>query len=173
MSQNLKSKLEERKAAFALKADDNTKRAYSQGIDEVRVSGITTSAKQVGDVAPNFNLNNAKSESVSLSDVLKEGPVIVNWYRGGWCPYCNMTLQALQQELPHYKSHGAQLIAITPELPDNSLTTREKNELEFEVLSDIGNQVAKKYGIVFKLNDEVAGMYNKAFALNDHWRPVQ
>ncbi len=168
MSQNLKSKLEERKAAFALKADDNTRRAYSQGIDEVRVSGITTSAKQVGDVAPNFNLNNAKSESVSLSEVLKEGPVIVNWYRGGWCPYCNMTLQALQQELPHYKSLGAQLIAITPELPDNSLTTREKNELEFEVLSDIGNQVAKKYGIVFKLNDEVAGMYNKAFALNDH-----
>jgi len=99
----------------------------------VRVSGITTSAKQVGDVAPDFNLYNAESKLVSLSDILKEGPVILNWYRGGWCPYCNMTLQALQQELANYQSLGAQLIAITPELPDNSLTTKEKNELQFEV----------------------------------------
>ncbi len=168
MNNSLKTKLEERKAAFALNADDNKKRAYRQGIDEVRVSGITTSAKQVGDVAPDFNLYNAESKLVSLSDILKEGPVILNWYRGGWCPYCNMTLQALQQELANYQSLGAQLIAITPELPDNSLTTKEKNELQFEVLSDIGNKVAKEYGIVFKLNDEVAGMYNNAFALNDH-----
>jgi len=123
MNNSLKTKLEERKAAFALKADDNKKRAYRQGIDEVRVSGITTSAKQVGDVAPDFNLYNAESKLVSLSDILKEGPVILNWYRGGWCPYCNMTLQALQQELANYQSLGAQLIAITPELPDNSLTT--------------------------------------------------
>lgn len=168
MSNSLTSKLEERKAAFASKASEHKKRAYSQGIDEVKMSGITASAKQVGDIAPNFSLTNARSESVSLSDCLKKGSVVLTWYRGGWCPYCNMTLHALQQELPNFQEHGAQLIALTPELPDNSLTTQEKNELTFEVLSDMGNQVARDYGIVFKLNDEVAGMYNAAFALNDH-----
>lgn len=165
---NLKSQLEERKAAFASKADANTKRAYGQGIEEVITSGITSSAKQVGDIAPAFSLSNAASESVSLSDYLEKGSVVLTWYRGGWCPYCNMTLRALQQELPVLKELGANLIALTPELPDNSLSTAQKNELQYEVLSDVGNKVAKEYGIVFQLNDEVGGMYNKAFALNDH-----
>lgn len=168
MSTSLRSKLEERKVAFASKASEHKKRAYSQGIEEVRTSGITSSAKQVGDMAPNFSLTNAQSKSVSLSDYLKKGSVILNWYRGGWCPYCNITLHALQQELPKFQAHGAHLIALTPELPDHSLTTQEKNELQFEVLSDVGNQIAKDYGIVFQLNDEVAGMYNAGFALNDH-----
>ena len=165
---SLKSKLEERKSTFALKADENKKKAYKEGIEYVENSGIVSSAKQVGDVAPDFTLTNALGKSVSLSEYLKKGDVVLTWYRGGWCPYCNLTLHALQEELPNFKAQGASLIALTPELPDNSISTTEKNELEFEVLSDIGNQVAWEYGIVFKLTNEVAKMYNQSFELNNH-----
>jgi len=74
---------------------------------------------QVGDTAPNFTLINAKGNKISLKDELAKGPVVLTWYRGGWCPYCNLTLQALQEELPNFKKNGAVLVALTPELPDN------------------------------------------------------
>lgn len=165
---SLKSQLDERKENFTLKADDNKKRAYREGIEAVENSGIVSTAKQIGDRAPDFTLNNALGKPVTLDEYLKKGPVILTWYRGGWCPYCNLTLHELQQELPNFKANGATLIALTPELPDESISTAEKHDLEFEVLSDLGNKIAKEYGIVFKLTDEVAGMYNKSFELNNH-----
>jgi len=165
---SLKSKLDEKKAGFELKADDNRKRVYQEGITAVDNAGIVSTAKQVGDKAPNFTLNNALGKSVELNDYLKKGKVILTWYRGGWCPYCNLTLSQLQQELPNFKANGATLIALTPELPDNSISTAEKNELAFEVLSDVGNKVAHEYGIVFELIEELAVMYNAGFAMNAH-----
>lgn len=96
---SLKSKLEQRKADFSQKADDNKKRAYAEGIESVNKSGIVKTAKQVGDIAPDFTLNNAVGQPVKLSDYLKKGNVILTWYRGNWCPYCNLTLHALQEEL--------------------------------------------------------------------------
>lgn len=165
---SLKSKLEQRKVDFSQKANDNKKRAYAEGIESVNKSGIVKTAKQVGDVAPDFTLNNALGQPVKLSDYLKKGKVILTWYRGNWCPYCNLTLHALQEELSNFKAHGANLIALSPELPDESISSSEKHDLEFEVLSDIGNKVAKEYGIVFQLTDEVAGMYNQSFDLNNH-----
>ncbi|MFT6500608.1 MAG: peroxiredoxin [Crocinitomicaceae bacterium] len=165
---SLKSKLDEKKANFELKADDNKKRAYKEGIDSVKNSGVISKAKQVGEKAPNFTLKNALGNPVELNDYLKKGKVVLTWYRGGWCPYCNLTLHQLQQELPNFKASGATLIALTPELPDKSISTAEKNALEFEVLSDIGNKIAKEYGIVFKLTDEVAGMYNQSFDMNGY-----
>ncbi|KAB1066493.1 AhpC/TSA family protein [Tamlana haliotis] len=164
----LKSQLDEKKANFELKADDYKKKIYAEGIESVENSGITSSAKQVGDQAPNFTLKNALDEPVSLNDYLKEGKVVLTWYRGGWCPYCNLTLHELQEELPNFKANGATLLALTPELPDESMSTSEKNDLEFEVLSDLGNKIAKEYGIVFKLTDEVAEAYNAAFDMNNH-----
>lgn len=158
--ESLKSVLEKKQLKFIQKASDETKKIYGEGITQVKLSGITVSAKQVGDVAPNFELKNAVGKIVSLQSYLAKGPVVLTWYRGGWCPYCNLTLQYLQHELPNFKLNGANLIALTPELPDNSMNTVEKNNLEFEVLSDIGNKVAKEYGIVFKLTDAIIKKYN-------------
>lgn len=165
---SLKAELDKKKANFELKADDNKKRAYKEGLEAVEKSGVTSDALQVGDKAPDFMLTNALGKPVSLYDHLKKGKVVLTWYRGGWCPYCNITLHQLQKELPDFKANGAHLIALTPELPDQSITTAEKHNLQFEVLSDIGNKVAKEYGIVFKLTEEVAEMYNKSFGLNNH-----
>ncbi|WP_435139187.1 peroxiredoxin-like family protein [Formosa sp. A9] len=160
--------LEERKSNFNKKADDNIKKTYREGLDAVATSGVLEHAKNVGDTAPNFTLKNALGKDVTLQDYLQQGPVVLVWYRGGWCPYCNINLHYLQEELPNFKAEGANLLALTPELPDQSLKTSEKNELDFEVLSDVGNNVARTYGVVYKLTDDVAQKYNEKFDLNAH-----
>lgn len=165
---SLKDQLDAKKAAFGLKADSTKKAIYKAGLEDVVASGITETAKQVGEKAPNFTLTNALGESVELAEYLKKGKVILTWYRGGWCPYCNLTLHELQEELPNFKLNGANLLALSPETPDESITTTEKHDLQFEVLSDLGNKIGKEYGIIFKLTDGVANIYNDAFKLNEH-----
>lgn len=148
------------------KLTDEIKEIYANGITAVANSGVLNKALNIGDKAPNFTLKNALNTSVSLYDELQNGPVILTWYRGGWCPYCNITLHYLQEKLPEFKKAGATLIALTPELPDNSLTTSEKNSLEFTVLSDVQNIIGKEYGVVYSLTDEVAKNYESSFGLH-------
>ena len=138
-----------------------------EGIKSVSDSGILNKALNVGDKAPDFTLKNALNQSVSLYNELKNGPVVLTWYRGGWCPYCNITLHYLQEKLPEFQKAGATLMALTPELPDNSLSTSEKNTLEFNVLSDVGNTVGKAYHVVFTLTEEVAAIYEAGFGLSE------
>lgn len=165
---SLKAELDDRKVNFQNTADERVKEVYREGIDAIVERGVVANAMQVGDKAPNFRLTNAMGQPVELYDCLKDGPAILTWYRGGWCPYCNITLHYLQEELPNFKKYGAKLIALTPELPDSSLSTAEKHHLEFEVLSDVGNKVAKEYGIVFELTPEVAEIYNSKFDLQKY-----
>jgi len=106
-----------------------------------------------GDMAPGFILPNAKGESISLAEALKIGPVVLTFYRGAWCPYCNLQLNQFQQILPQIHNLGASFIAISPQTPDNSLSMKEKSNLQFEVLSDVGNTVASQYTTVFKNGD--------------------
>ena len=164
----LKGDLDARRSDWEGKAPEATKIIYNDGVLAVRKSGIIPNALQVGDRAIDFLLGNATGEVVQLSKVLEQGPVVLTWYRGGWCPYCNITLSHLQKHLQDFKDAGASLIALTPELPDNSLSTREKNNLQFEVISDIDNIVAKKYGIVFKLTEDVASTYKQSFDLESY-----
>ncbi|SFI97084.1 peroxiredoxin-like family protein [Olleya namhaensis] len=151
----------------ASKFTEEKKKIYADGIASVSDSGILDTALNVGDKALDFSLKNQLNQTVSLYDQLKDGPVVLTWYRGGWCPYCNITLHYLQDKLPEIKTAGATLLALTPELPDNSLNTSEKNNLEFSVLSDVGNVIGKNYGVVFELTPEVATIYNNGFGLNE------
>lgn len=107
-----------------------------------------------GDKAPDFTLSNAVNESVNLHDVLKSKRVVLTFYRGTWCPYCNLMLAQYQAVLAEMQELGATLIAISPQTPDESLNIKEKNELQFEVLSDNGNMVARQYTTVFKNAEE-------------------
>ena len=161
----LSDQLEAYKQNFLQKADARKIRVFDEGVDDVANSGITATAKQKEDQFLDFSLPNATGKTIQLSEVLAEGPVVLTWYRGGWCPYCNLQLRALQQSLPEINAQGAQLIALTPELPDNSLNTQEKNELTFEVLTDQDNAVAREYGLVCKLTPEVSVYYKDAFDL--------
>ncbi|SHE57921.1 Peroxiredoxin [Arenibacter palladensis] len=102
-----------------------------------------------GEIAPDFTLLNAIGKKVSLSEALKSGIVILKFYRGEWCPICNLDLREIQNHLPEIKSLGATLLAISPQRPDDALTATQKNELEFEVLSDADQEVIKAYNLQF------------------------
>jgi peroxiredoxin len=162
----LQATLDNAKHTWEAKAPEQIKEIYADGIADVTRQNVVANAKKNDDIAPNFSLTNATGTEVQLSDYLKKGPVVLTWYRGGWCPYCNMTLHYLQEQLPNIQLRGANLLALTPELPDKSMSTTEKHQLQFEVLSDVGNKVAKEYGIVFKLTDAVADSYQKGFDLH-------
>jgi peroxiredoxin len=122
-------------------------------------SGLRSGAIKEGEHIDDFILGDARGEPVRLQQLLEAGPVVVAFYRGGWCPYCNIGLRGLQRVLAEIKALGASMIAISPQLPDNSLSTQEKNSLSFPVLSDIGNVIARRFGIAFRLPDELLETY--------------
>ncbi len=136
-----------------------------QANQEIIETGIVETALKKGDKAPDFSLANANGQIVSLAERLKQGPVVLLFYRGGWCPYCNMELKAYEDNLEKLKALGASLVAVTPESPDNSLTTTEKNELSFDVLSDSNLEVSDKFGLTFTLPDTLTKVYG-GFGIN-------
>lgn len=119
-------------------------------------------AVKAGDPAPEFTLPDAHGAEVSLSDLLAEGNVVLTFYRGSWCPYCNLQLAAYQEIVDDIRTAGAQLVAISPELPDGSLSFVGRKALTFRVLSDVGNSVAKRYGITVTLDGAVRDPYEAA-----------
>ena len=114
---------------------------------------ILASSLKEGDLAPSFTLPDALGHAVTLADVLEKGPVVLTFYRGEWCPYCNLQLHAYQAMLPEITALGASLIAISPQTPDHSLSMAEKHALSFAVLSDVGNRVARQFGVVFQYDE--------------------
>lgn len=125
---------------------------------------------QEGEKAPDFSLTNAKDKTVRLSELLKKGKVVLTFYRGSWCPYCNLQLSHYQKSLDEIHDLGAELVAISPQTPDESLNLKEKNELNFEVLSDNGNIVARQYTTVFKNADApVNTMTELGFDFDAHY----
>lgn len=129
---------------------------------ELMAAGLANDALQVGDYAPDFSLPNVHGELVTLAEMLAHGPVVLNFYRGGWCPYCNYELRAFEEVLERIEELGSQLVAISPETPDNSLTTKDKNELSYAVLSDVGNNVSNDYGLVFSLDERLRLVYKNS-----------
>lgn len=114
-----------------------------------------------GDKAPSFILPNATGKMVSLSNLLEKGRLVIIFYRGTWCPYCNLQLGTYQKMVDQIKAAGANLVAISPQTPDQSLSTKEKNELTFEVLSDKGNLVSRQFTAIFKNADAAVEALNQ------------
>ncbi|MDO6547024.1 peroxiredoxin-like family protein [Pseudoalteromonas carrageenovora] len=129
--------------------------------EELIAQHIKDNALQIGAKVENFTLANHNGESIELNDLLNKGPVIVSFYRGGWCPYCNLELKALNDYLAQFKTQSAQLIAISPQLPDETLSTKQKNELDFDVLSDVSNKVAEQFGLLFTLDERIQALYTQ------------
>ena len=113
-----------------------------------------------GDLTPEFSLPGVRGETISLLEALASGPVVLSFYRGAWCPYCNIQLAAYEHALPAIAEAGGSLIAISPQKPDGSLSMTEKNSLTFDVLSDTGNVVARKFGLVYTLPDDLKAAYS-------------
>jgi peroxiredoxin len=118
---------------------------------------------RIGEKAPDFTLVNAFGKEVRLSEQLKKGPVVLTFYRGAWCPFCNIELNALQGSLPHFKKYNASLIAVTPQRPDKSNEQLKKAKYTFEVLSDLDDSVMKSYNLFFEVPQELHELYRNRF----------
>lgn len=145
--------------------------------DELRATGILNNTPRPGDRFPVFALENQERDTVSLDALLERGPVVVSFFRGVWCPYCNLELQALQQALPEIESTGATLVAISPQLPVSNRHSVRQNNLAFDILTDRANALADSMGLAYRLGDTLIEQVYKAFGTNlpqfngdDSWR---
>ncbi len=118
---------------------------------------------KVGATAPDFLLINAFGRKIKFSEQLEHGPVVLTFYRGAWCPFCNIELNVLQRSLPLFKKYNASLIAVTPQQPDKSKEQLEKTEYTFEVLSDLDDSVMKSYNLYFEVSQELHELYKNQF----------
>jgi peroxiredoxin len=156
MSVTIREQSEQMKAAAAEHLSAEVLEVFDASIRDLLEGGIPSDAVRVGDTMPEFTLADANGEAVSLGQLIESGPVVIVFYRGGWCPYCSLALRTYQRELlPELRERGIQLVAISPQSPDGSLSTAEKEGLEFVVLSDPGNRVARNLGVVFQQADDV------------------
>ena len=147
---------EQLKAAAAERLPSEVVDVFDRSIQDLLDQGLPAAAVKVGDTLESFALTDATNALVTLDQLVESGPAVIVFYRGGWCPYCNLALRTYQHELlPELAAFRARLVAISPQSPDQSLSTSEKAELDFTVLSDPGNRVARSVGIVFQQAEEV------------------
>lgn len=149
--------------------------AMKSQMDNLISTGIMERVINEGDDIPDFTLPDQTGNLVDSISLLAKGPLVISFYRGAWCPYCNIELQALQAIIPEIHELGAELIAISPNKPDEALTLQEKYDLDFRVLSDKDNLVAKQFGLVYQIEEYLWPLYKKlgadlvAYNGNDKW----
>lgn len=144
---------------FAVKPTETQLEAMRRATGELVASGQAARALKAGDAAPAFVLNDADGRPVDSRERLAKGPLVVTFYRGVWCPYCNLDLQALEAERAAIEARGASLVAISPQTAPNSRKSQRDNKLGFPILSDVDSKVAEAFGLRFALPDYLIEVY--------------
>ncbi len=155
----------ERAAGKGPKVSPEDRAVMDQSAADLAIA-MPSAGLKVGERAPGFRLPDARGESVTLADLLANGPVVLTFYRGAWCPYCNLQLRGLSQGLPAIEAAGGRLVAITPQTPDKSLEQVKKDGYPFEILSDLDSTTMRAYGLVFEVPAAVRDVYRRNFALD-------
>jgi len=160
----LQDRLDAFKADFvsgrlAFKPSQDRLARMQRATDELIESGQAQRARKAGDTAPEFTLLDSDGKPVASRELLRKGPLVISFYRGVWCPYCNLELQALQAALPDITARGASLVAISPQTAANSRKSQRDNKLGFPILSDVKSEVANAFGIRFALPDYLIEVY--------------
>ena len=156
---NLREKIAEYDAAKAKRVPPEVLQTMADATCQLEGLGIVDRSLKAGDRIPDFSLPNHLGQERRIGELLADSVLVLNFYRGGWCPYCNLELHALQQALPDIRASGADLVAISPELPDKAMDTQARHALEFEVLSDVGNRVSEAFGLTFELPEQLRPIY--------------
>jgi peroxiredoxin len=156
---SLQAAIDEYNAAKKEKMPAEVLATMARTTAELKDTGIENRALGTGDRMPDFTLPNQHGEMRRFADFLADSPVVLNIYRGGWCPYCNFEMKALADLLPEIKGAGAQLVGMAPEDPDHALDTANRHEIDIEILSDTGNAVSEQMGLVFSLAEELRPIY--------------
>ncbi len=132
---------------------DEVRIAYEVSVAELHGSGFTAQVLGLGDRFPDMVLPNAEGDLVAIAELLRRGPVVVTFFRGIWCPYCRLMLDALVAALPALEAAGASLVGITPETGGLALRTKQNHGAAFEVLSDVDCGLGLGCGVVFRTPD--------------------
>ena len=160
-SKSLTEQLREKAEASAEKSPKEVRKIMLDALDDLKNEKIQQQALKKGDKMPEFELPDVTRGMIDSESLLKKGPLVVVFYRGGWCPYCNLQLRDIQNHIQKFQKLGAQVVAISPEAPDQSRETVKKNTLDFYVLSDLKGSVAKSFGLTFKLPPDLKTLYKK------------
>jgi peroxiredoxin len=162
MSVTIREQSEQVKAAAAERLPADVVEVFDRSIHDLLDQGIPADVVAVGDTLEPFTLSDATGAPVTLDKLVEAGPAVIVFYRGGWCPYCNLALRTYQRELiPQLAAFEARLVAISPQTPDQSFSTAEKAGLDFTVLSDPASRVGQQIGIVFQQADDVLDAQRK------------
>lgn len=161
----LKQELDNLSKDMGGKAPEEVKKVMQESMQKLINSKIDEKSLKKGDNAPEFSLLNINNELISSKTFLQKGPLIVNFYRGSWCPFCNLEIAEWQRLYSKIKEVGADLISISPNLQSSATDTKNKHNVDFEILSDKENKIAKLFGLVFTLPEELRPIY-KQFGIN-------
>lgn len=161
----LKENIDAFKQDFINKAPESVRAVMDRATEDLKSSGILDSTIKVGDTLPPFRLNNQDGEPVDSAALLKEGPLVLSFFRGIWCPYCNLEVKALEEFAVQFGAAGAQVLLISPQTEKYGKKTLSDNQLSFDVLSDRGNSFAKRLGLVFSLPKDLREIY-LSFGIN-------
>lgn len=133
---------------------------FGKSIQDLKGRNIEDGSFHLGDKFPDFSLPNTNDKKIALKELLENGKVIIAFFRGSWCPYCNLELRALQDNLKQITDRNATLVAISPQTPDYSEELKSNHNLDFELLTDKNNALAKQLGIAFELQNYVIPAYS-------------
>jgi peroxiredoxin len=149
---NLQDELGAQRQAIREKTPRHVVPTIEEATQRLRDAGLTASALQPGQTITDFELPDTTGGLVNSANLRRSGPILILFYRGTWCPFCNLTVRAYQERLQAFKSRGVTLVAISPQTPDNAWILQEEHSLKFPLLSDSENVVARQFGIVFQLD---------------------
>ena len=145
--------------AISSMSSADPQKVFEKAINDLRKSEMMSDVLRTGSKAPDFKLFDQKGKLIRLSEILRDGPVVLTFYRGSWCSYCNQELKALRTILPKLEEYGATLLAVTPESSSGIQKTARSIESDFSILSDVNSKVSKAYKVVFRLPDNVNAIY--------------
>lgn len=160
MTETLSQQLADYRTAWLARVPAERQALMDQHVAHLAATGADRAARQVGDRAPPICLLDQHGKMLDVAGLRAKGPVVVTFYRGGWCPFCNLELKAWQAVLPRIAAAGASIVAISPEKPDDTVSTAEKNALSFPVLSDVGQATGRAFGVVYAFTDELRQVYD-------------
>lgn len=157
---NLQEQIQELNKNLAAQLPTEILETFGQSITDLHLQNIEKSSIEIGQTFPDFNLPNTNNETIALHTLLKKGKVIIAFFRGSWCPYCNLELKALQETLKKMANKSITILAISPQAEKHNQALRNNQQLDFELLTDQNNALAKQIGISFSLQDYVIPVYN-------------
>jgi peroxiredoxin len=160
-SRPLREIFAERKAMLTQYVPQEVQAIHEQVITELRVQGISRRALAVGAKAPSFELADHHGKAVSSDELLKTGRMVICFFRGRWCPFCVCQLEAMNRTLPQIRKAGAELVAISPQTVQQSFFMADQHRLNFPLLGDAGNQVARQYGLVYRVPEYQQALFRR------------